>query len=144
VKAALLRSYLECTERGLQYSANWAIELASGIEDDAEVAGAPEAPSRSPQLQAELCQYYYAQSLHRLGEYRRAAHALASCQSPEAFFLRCYSLYLAGEKQKEDERVDAIGPDEERRMENEELLSLKRELAERAGAKTLDSYGYYL
>ena len=112
VKAALLRSYLECTERGLQYSANWcvspyqypleshplcrAIELASGIEDDAEVAGAPEAPSRSPQLQAELCQYYYAQSLHRLGEYRRAAHALASCQSPEAFFLRCYSLYLVG------------------------------------------------
>ena len=36
------------------------------------------------------------------------------------------------------------GPDEESRMENEELLPLKRELAERAGAKTLDSYGYYL
>ena len=25
VKAALLRSYLECAERGLQYSANWLI-----------------------------------------------------------------------------------------------------------------------
>lgn len=109
VKAALLCSYHECTERGLQYSANWylarpqlgsslqytpcrAIELASSIEDD----GAPDllSPSRSPQFQAELCQYYYALSLHRLGEYQRAAHTLEHCNSPEAFFLHCYSLYL--------------------------------------------------
>ena len=36
------------------------------------------------------------------------------------------------------------GPDEESMMENEELLPLKRELAERAAAKQLDGYGYYL
>ena len=40
--------------------------------------------------------------------------------------------------------LSPLGPDEESRMENEELLSLKRELAEKAASKQLDSYGYYL
>jgi anaphase-promoting complex subunit 8 len=122
-----------------------AIELASSIEDEGgESIGGPLQPSHSPQFQEELCSYYYALSLHRLGEFRRAAHTLTNCHSQEACFLRCYSLYLAGEKEKEDGKVDAIGPDEESKMENEELLPLKRELAEKAASKQLDSYGYYL
>ena len=36
------------------------------------------------------------------------------------------------------------GPDEECQMVNEELLPLKREMAEKAASKQLDSYGYYL
>jgi hypothetical protein len=36
-----------------------------------------------------------------LQEYSRAAHVLAGISSPEAIFLRCYSLYLAGETRKE-------------------------------------------
>ena len=34
-------------------------------------------------------------------EYRRASHTLSSVPGPLALFLRLYSLYLAGEKQKE-------------------------------------------
>ena len=37
-----------------------------------------------------------------------------------------------------------LDSDEESRIENEELLPLKRQLAERAAAKQLDNYGYYL
>jgi anaphase-promoting complex subunit 8 len=145
VKVALLRSYFDCTLRGLRHSASWAIELANSIEvEDQGVGGTVQATEHSAQFQAELCRHHYALSLHQLGEFRRAAHALAGCCSPEASFLRCYALYLAGEKQKEDEKVDAIGSDEASRMENEELLPLKRELAERAAASQLDSYGYYL
>lgn len=36
------------------------------------------------------------------------------------------------------------GPEEERAMENPELLGLKRELATKAASNELDSYGYYL
>ena len=36
------------------------------------------------------------------------------------------------------------GPEEERAMENPELLALKRELATKAASQELDSYGYYL
>lgn len=43
-------------------------------------------------------------------EYRRTAHLLKDCQSSKAWFLRCYSLYLAGEKRKEEERIELSGP----------------------------------
>ena len=43
-------------------------------------------------------------------EYRRTAHLLRECQSSKACFLRCYSLYLAGEKRKEEERIELSGP----------------------------------
>jgi hypothetical protein len=36
-----------------------------------------------------------------LQEYTRAAHVLSGLDSPVALFLRCYALFLAGEKQKE-------------------------------------------
>ena len=36
-----------------------------------------------------------------LQEYRRAAFVLQSVEGPKALFLRCYALYLAGEKRKE-------------------------------------------
>lgn len=34
-------------------------------------------------------------------EYIRAAHVLSGLSTPVALFLRCYALFLAGEKQKE-------------------------------------------
>ena len=69
-----------------------AIELANSLDDEGGVEVVP--PTHSPQLRGELTQYYHGLSLHRLGEFRRAAHVLADCLSPEAFFLRCYALYL--------------------------------------------------
>ena len=35
---------------------------------------------------------------------------LRSASNSKAFFLRCYSLYLAGEKRKEEERIELAGP----------------------------------
>ena len=42
-------------------------------------------------------------------EYRRAAHILRGSQNSKAVFLRCYALYLAGEKRKEEERIELSG-----------------------------------
>ena len=40
--------------------------------------------------------------------------------------------------------MDALGPHELAGMCNTELLTLKRELAERSDSGALDGYGYYL
>ena len=53
-------------------------------------------------------------------------------------------LFQAGEKDKEDNLIDAWGPEDATSMKNEELDSLKTELAVRAVAKQLDGFGYYL
>ena len=42
-------------------------------------------------------------------EYRRAAHILKGADNDKSIFLRCYALYLAGEKRQEEERIELSG-----------------------------------
>ena len=123
LKQCLLLSYLQCSERGLLHSANWyknhlsdrrlydiiiygasfffcftmilmdrAVELANSLETSDPVS-LPQVEHSSEFLH-EFSTYWMGKSLFDLREYRRAAHALRQCTSSEAFFLRCYSLYL--------------------------------------------------
>ncbi|KAL5471525.1 hypothetical protein EMCRGX_G029648 [Ephydatia muelleri] len=140
LKKDLLLCFRECSDKGLLHAANWAIELANSIAT-VEQPAVPDV-HRSSLFHAESIQYYVGKSLFDLREFRRAAHALIDCKSDEAFFLRSYSLYFAGEKAKEDEQVDVIGTVEPAEFVNKELLGLKSALATRAGQ--LDGYGYYL
>lgn len=43
-------------------------------------------------------------------EYRRAAHVLKGLGGAKTLFLRSYATYLAGEKRKDEERLEAAGP----------------------------------
>lgn len=123
LKQCLLYSYLQCSEKGLMYSANWykrsitgmycimlnfghhvlivfcamvrSIELANSLETSESVA--PPQLEHSSEFLLEFSVYWMAKSLFDLREYRRAAHTLRQCKSDEAFFLRCYSLYLVSE-----------------------------------------------
>lgn len=45
-----------------------------------------------------------------LKEYRRAAFVLYDVPGPKAQFLRWYATYLAGEKRREEERIEKAGP----------------------------------
>lgn len=142
LKRDLLSCFRECSEKGLIHAANWAIELANSVVTT-EQPVVPEV-CRSSQFYAESIRYYLGKSLFDLREFKRAAHTLNDCKSDEAFFLRCYSLYLAGEKAKEDEQVDVIGTLEPAEFVNKELLGLKSALATRVDNGQLDGYGYYL
>ena len=42
-------------------------------------------------------------------EYRRCAHALRGGGGQKGTFLRCFALYLAGEKRKAEEAVELAG-----------------------------------
>eukprot|EP00897_Mesotaenium_endlicherianum_P009716 jgi/Mesen1/8773/ME000524S08071 len=88
--------------------------------------------------------YLLAKSFFDMREYRRAAHALRDTQGKKALFLRCYSLYLAGEKRKEEEVVEAAGPLGRSDATNPELPALQEALAAAHGEAALDGFGLYL
>lgn len=69
-----------------------AVELANSIETD-QLCSIPRIP-RSDEFVAEFATFSIAKSLFDLKEYRRASHSLKDCHSHEAFFLKCYCLYL--------------------------------------------------
>ncbi|MED6168614.1 anaphase-promoting complex component apc8 [Stylosanthes scabra] len=73
--------------------------------------------------------YLLAKSYFDCREYKRAAHVLRDQTGRKSVFLRCYALYLAGEKRKEEEMIELEGPLGKSDSVNRELISLERELS---------------
>ncbi|KAG0483695.1 hypothetical protein HPP92_011779 [Vanilla planifolia] len=70
--------------------------------------------------------YLLAKTYFDCREYRRAAHVLRKQTSKKAVFLRCYALYLAGEKRKEEEMLETEGSFGRNEAVNSELVPLER------------------
>ncbi|TKS83983.1 Cell division cycle protein 23 -like protein [Collichthys lucidus] len=85
-----------------------------------------------------------AKSYFDLKEYDRAAYFLKGCCSQKAYFLYMYSRYLSGEKKKDDETVDSLGPLEKGQVRNEALRELRVELSKKHIAGELDGFTLYL
>lgn len=76
-------------------------------------------------------------------EYERAAHFLKESTSPQAVFLRNYSLFLAGEKKKTEETLESgVHPGVE--PQNKYLEAIKSELQSLRQNKTADGFHLYL
>ncbi|KAK9104736.1 hypothetical protein Scep_021580 [Stephania cephalantha] len=88
--------------------------------------------------------YLLAKAYFDCKEYRRAAHVLRDQTGKNAFFLRCYALYLAGEKRKEEESIELEGPLGKCDAVNRELTSLENELSKQLKNETIDPFGLYL
>ncbi|CAA2971030.1 anaphase-promoting complex subunit 8 [Olea europaea subsp. europaea] len=88
--------------------------------------------------------YLLAKSYFDCREYRRAAHVLRDQISKKAIFLRCYALYLAGEKRKEEEMIELEGPLGKSDAVNKENVSLERELSTLRKNGTIDSFCLYV
>ncbi|GAB4845596.1 anaphase-promoting complex component apc8 [Ancistrocladus abbreviatus] len=88
--------------------------------------------------------YLLAKSYFDCKEYRRAAHVLRDQSGRKAVFLRCYALYLAGEKRKEEEMIELEGPLGKSDTVNRELVSLERELSALRKKGTIGPFGLYL
>lgn len=88
--------------------------------------------------------YLVGKSYFDCREYRRTAHMLRDQKGKKAVFLRCYALYLAGEKRKEEEMIELEGPLGKSDSVNGELLSLETELSTHRRGGSLDSFGLYL
>ncbi|KAG6753050.1 hypothetical protein POTOM_043094 [Populus tomentosa] len=88
--------------------------------------------------------YLLAKSYFDCREYKRAAHVLRDQNAKKSVFLRCYALYLAGEKRKEEEMIELEGPLGKSDAVNRELVSLERELSTFRKNGTIDPFGLYL
>ncbi|XP_042439765.1 anaphase-promoting complex subunit 8-like [Zingiber officinale] len=88
--------------------------------------------------------YLLAKSYFDCREYRRAVYVLENQTGKKAVFFRCYSLYLAGEKRKEEEMFELEGSLGKSDAVNRELISLERELSSLRRAGSIDSFGLYL
>ncbi|XP_076902400.1 anaphase-promoting complex subunit 8-like [Bidens hawaiensis] len=88
--------------------------------------------------------YLLAKSYFNCREYRRVAHVLSDQTGNKALFLKCYALYLAGEKRKEEETIELEGPLGKPDAVNAELVSIERDLAAARNNGSIDSFGLYL
>ncbi|KAK4362403.1 hypothetical protein RND71_017644 [Anisodus tanguticus] len=88
--------------------------------------------------------YLLAKSYFDCREYRRATHVLRDQTGKKAVFLRCYALFLAGEKRKEEEMIELEGPLGKIDIVNRELVSIERELSALQKNGSIDSFALYL
>ncbi|XP_064885413.1 cell division cycle protein 23 homolog isoform X2 [Columba livia] len=143
IKKQLLSVAERSRERGLQHSGKWASELAFALEP-LPLSELPPPPALTEEDARDLDAYTLAKSYFDLKEYDRAAYFLRGCKSQKAYFLYMYSRYLSGEKKKDDETVDSLGPLEKGQVKNEALRELRVELSKKHKAQELDGFGLYL
>lgn len=104
-----LLSFLE-----LLSSAQWAAELLAAL---------PPGPAPAPlSLGPDWAALMLAKAHMGMREYARAASVLPKeLTTPCALFFRCYALYLAGEKRKDEEIAEIQDPVEKCQVKNQEL-----------------------
>ncbi|CAM8926795.1 unnamed protein product [Rhodiola kirilowii] len=88
--------------------------------------------------------YILAKSYFDCREYKRSAHVLRDQTESKAVFLRCYALYLAGERRKDEESIELEGPLSKSDAVNRELVPIERELSTLRKHGTIDSFGLYI
>ncbi|KAG7321135.1 hypothetical protein KOW79_015550 [Hemibagrus wyckioides] len=143
IKKQLISMISQCKERGLVHSVKWASELAFSL-DPLPLSELPTPPQVTEDEAHDWDALCLAKSYFDLKEYDRAAYFLRDCRSQKAYFLYMYSRYLSGEKKKDDETVDSLGPLEKGQVRNEALRELRVELSKKHTAGELDGFTLYL
>lgn len=142
-----LHAIEELNARGLVQSASWASQIVASTKDEEDVDAGPDfAPCNfcreslrySPTRRKA---YVIGKGYFDSRQYRRAAAALEGLHTPHGIFLRLYAIYLAGEKRKEEERLELGDMTEPMNME---LESLRAELSELRAKGKLDAHLWYL
>ena len=139
------RQHAEC---GLRCSAKWVAELLVSIARDGQADAEMLTQEEDDEEQDRVL---LAKAYFDTNEFQRAAHVLEGVRSSRGCFLRWYSLFLAGEKRKEEETLEEVNagaapasvPSTKPRVINQQLAQLEAELKPLAEAGKLDGYGSY-
>lgn len=125
VRRELRTAVRELRDSGLHHASLWAAEQLVGLrgddplDDSATAAGLsqPEPRVNYDDTDAMLL----ARRFFDAKQYFRAAATLSNHPGTKALFLRCYALYLAGEKRREEARMEESGPLGKNIVQNREL-----------------------
>ncbi|PRP73557.1 phosphoenolpyruvate carboxykinase [Planoprotostelium fungivorum] len=121
------------SERGLIQATRWAAEFLHSIKDDTD-----EGTDAKVTVSQDDSLFLLAKSYFDLREFYRVAHYLTNSTSSKARFLELYSLYLAGEKNKEEQqKSDAINPELQR-------IRVRLQDSYENDKKNMDSFLLYL
>ena len=102
--------------RGMVHASTWISESIISLGQGTKGAGLSSTSIPAPELENNCSSlleddvFHLARSLFESKEYRRCAHLLRGCAGVRSLFLRCYALFLAGEKRKEEEKAEAGFP----------------------------------
>ncbi|CAM0141444.1 unnamed protein product [Umbelopsis sp. WA50703] len=132
----------------------WAAELLDGIDYD-KVDAAEEQQDNplsskecrfldSSLTERESNKYLYARALFEVRQFDNAAFILSQFSTPKLRFLRLYAKYLAGEKRKEEQSQDIMGPMDDSSADNTELTAIFDELDPLYANGELDAFCLYL
>uniref|UniRef100_A0A7S2WAH8 Cdc23 domain-containing protein n=1 Tax=Mucochytrium quahogii TaxID=96639 RepID=A0A7S2WAH8_9STRA len=167
VRSSIRESIRALSSRGLKKSAGWAAEILNGIGEgfvvskevrgkkrgkdkvglDAKGRKADAWPDSEPPDTDSLL---IAKSFYDLDEYERCAHVLSpggtipKSGNSKEIFLWAYSLYLVGEKRKEEEMCEVADPLEQCQITNSNLRLLRNELSTFHAEGKADGYILYI
>lgn len=165
-RVQLRRASKECNRRGLKLASRWASEQLLGL---AVAPSRTDSAETVAHLWEETCEpndvELYAMSLFDLGEYSRAAHVLSAPSghgrssvadgsfgqinpprndlNPIGIYLRAFSLYLEGERRKEEQVTELRDPLERTALYNSNLPRLEADLRRAKELGNLDAFGLY-
>uniref|UniRef100_A0A061QKZ3 Anaphase-promoting complex subunit 8 n=1 Tax=Tetraselmis sp. GSL018 TaxID=582737 RepID=A0A061QKZ3_9CHLO len=145
-RAELRKAVKDLNERGLVDASKWCAEQLVGLPTESDSV----CSSKNPDLEGsgddtELDDVYLlAKAYFDCKEYRRAHSHLKGKNSARSKFLRCYSIYLAGVKQQEEERIEKSGPLGKADASNTELEGLELELQREYEQGTADGFSLYV
>jgi len=123
----LRRAVVDLNERGLIYAARWSAELLHAMVTYSTMERIQQAEKKTTRTVdfiktpvdarftfdeddlLEQSSVFLAKTYFDLKEYRRVSNLLKVCKGNKATFLRRYSLFLAGEYQKEQEILETAG-----------------------------------
>eukprot|EP00397_Hematodinium_sp_SG-2012_P012259 GEMP01012425.1.p1 GENE.GEMP01012425.1~~GEMP01012425.1.p1 ORF type:complete len:602 (+),score=119.05 GEMP01012425.1:63-1868(+) len=147
----LISAVHELQFRGLHVAAQWAAELAGSMTVfDILMSDIWVPPNHLAKCSIEEYNAITVATAHfNVKQYRRCVTTLKNVQNlhsicPGAFFLRYYSLYLAGEKRREEEEMEALDPVGKAGVTNRDLRKIFDVLTPLYRLRELDALGMYL
>ena len=170
-RSQLRRASRECSRRGLKLASRWAAEQLMGLASVSSTMVTTPDDNNISLLPEEQCQpndaELYAISLFHLGEYSRAAHVLSTSSTSNesssfsdgslgqikpprddltslGVYLRAFSLYLDGERRKEEQVTELRDPLERTKLLNTNLPQLEADLRRSNVLGELDAFGLYV
>ncbi|KAJ3188253.1 Anaphase-promoting complex subunit 23 [Gaertneriomyces sp. JEL0708] len=138
----------KCSERGLYNGAKWALQQLTNLpvdplDDTSDFELQKRAREReAPLSEAEDDACNLAVQYFRLNEHRRAEWCLRKYTNPKAIFLRCYCMFLLGERRKAENALGFEVSLQSQRKPNPELRNVLVLLNE--NESNMDSFCWYM
>ncbi|GMH36425.1 hypothetical protein BSKO_04293 [Bryopsis sp. KO-2023] len=142
----LSKAVIELREICLHSSSRWAAEQLEALQDGEPYRKAQQVGAREAMEGEEIdLDFLRARQFFEAREYRRAAHCLEDVPGDKPKFLRCYSMYLAGEKAREEASVEQeSGLLDHGGAQNAELEGLEFDLAEMTAHRPCSPFLLYV